>query len=177
VTDGADHSGAAVGGAPDRPSYNRPMAGADKLIADNRRARHEYHLLERMEAGLVLTGTEVKSLRESGATIQRAYADVRGGEVWLVGAHIAPYDRGTTASHDPDRDRKLLLHGREIASLIGKVKERGLTLVPMRLYFKDGRAKVELALARGKEQRDKRRDIARRDAERQIERELKSRRS
>jgi SsrA-binding protein len=152
------------------------MARGEKLVAENRRARHEYHLLERLEAGLVLTGTEVKSLREGGASLQRAYADVRDGEVWLVGAHIPPYERGTTASHDPERARKLLLHGREIASLIGKVKERGFTLVPTRLYFKNGRAKVELALARGKEQHDKRRDIARREADRQIERALKSRR-
>jgi SsrA-binding protein len=149
---------------------------ADKLIADNRRARHEYHLLERLEAGLVLTGTEVKSLRTGRATIDRAYADVRGGQVWLVGAHIAPYEQASLGSHDPGRDRKLLLHRKEIASLHGKVRERGFTLVPTRLYFKDGRAKVELALARGKETRDKRRDIAKRDADRQIERALKSRR-
>jgi SsrA-binding protein len=152
------------------------MAGGEKLIVDNRKARHEYHLLERFEAGLVLTGTEVKSLREGRASLQRAYADVRDGEAWLVGAHIAPYEQGTTGSHDPDRDRKLLLHRKEIAGLIGKTKERGFTLVPTRLYFKDGRAKVELALARGKEQRDKRRDISKRDADRQIERALKSRR-
>lgn len=149
---------------------------AEKLIAENRKARHEYHLLERLEAGLVLTGTEVKSLRAGKADLARAYATVRDGEAWLVGLHIAPYEQGTTASHDPDRDRKLLLHGREIASLTGKVKERGLTVVPTRLYFKDGRAKVELALARGKELHDKRRDLARRDAERQIERALRSRR-
>jgi SsrA-binding protein len=148
---------------------------ADKLIAANRRARHEYHLLERFEAGLVLTGTEVKSLRQGNATIERAYADVRDGQVWLVGAHISPYEQASLGSHDPDRDRKLLLHRKEIASLIGKVKERGLTLVPTQLYFKNGRAKVELALARGKEQRDKRRDLAKRDADRQIERALKSR--
>ena len=146
-----------------------------KLIADNRRARHEYHLLERFEAGLVLTGTEVKSLRDGRATIDRAFADVRDGQVWLVGAHIAPYAQASAGSHDPDRDRKLLLHSREIASLIGKVKERGLTLVPTRLYFKNGRAKIELALAKGKEQRDKRRELAKRDADRQIERALKSR--
>jgi SsrA-binding protein len=146
-----------------------------KLIATNRRARHEYHLLERFEAGLVLTGTEVKSLRQGQATIERAYADVRDGQVWLVGAHISPYEQASLGSHDPDRDRKLLLHRKEIASLIGKVKERGLTLVPTQLYFKNGRAKVELALARGKEQRDKRRDIAKRDADRQIERALKTR--
>jgi SsrA-binding protein len=148
---------------------------ADKLIAANRRARHEYHLLERFEAGLVLTGTEVKSLRQGNATIERAYADVRDGQVWLVGAHISPYEQASLGSHDPDRDRKLLLHRKEIASLIGKVKERGLTLVPTQLYFKNGRAKVELALARGKEQRDKRRELAKRDADRQIERALKTR--
>jgi SsrA-binding protein len=147
---------------------------AEKLIADNRRARHEYNLLDRYEAGLVLTGTEVKSLRDGRAQIRQAYGDIRGDEAWLVGLHIAPYEQGTTRSHDPDRDRKLLLHRREIASLIGKVKEKGFTLVPTRLYFKNGRVKVELALAKGKELHDKRRDIAKRDADRQIERALKS---
>ena len=149
---------------------------SDKLIAENRRARHEYHLLDRVEAGLVLTGTEVKSLRTGKADLARSYATVRDGEAWLVGLHIAPYDQGTTAGHDPDRDRKLLLHAREIASITGKVKERGLTLVPTRLYFKDGRVKVELALGRGKELHDKRRDVAKRDAQRQIERALRTRR-
>jgi SsrA-binding protein len=149
---------------------------AEKLIADNRRARHDYHLLERVEGGLALTGTEVKSLREGRATLQQAFGEVRDGEIWLVGAHIAAYEQGNIANHDPDRDRKVLLHRREIDSLQGKVRERGLTLVPTRLYFKNGRAKVELALGRGKEVRDKRRDIARRDADRQIERALKSRR-
>jgi SsrA-binding protein len=151
------------------------MAG-EKVIAENRRARHDYQLLDRYEAGIVLTGTEVKSLRESRATLQHAYADVRGEEVWLVGAHIAEYAQGNVNNHDPDRDRKLLLHKKEIASLIGKVRERGFTLVPTRLYWKNGKAKVELALARGKELHDKRRDIARRDADRQIERALRSRR-
>jgi SsrA-binding protein len=146
-----------------------------KLIAENRRARHEYHLLDRLEAGIALTGTEVKSLRAGRVNLQQAFADVREGEVYLVGAHIAEYEQGNLANHDPDRDRKLLLHKREIASLIGKVRERGLTLVPTRLYFKDGRVKVELALARGKETRDKRRDIADREAKRQIERALKAR--
>lgn len=148
----------------------------EKLIVDNRKARHDYHLLERMEAGIALTGTEVKSLRQGRADLARAYATVRDGEVWLVGLHISPYEQGTTRSHDPDRDRKLLLHRREISSLVGKVKERGLTLVPTRLYFKDGRAKVEIAVARGKELHDRRRDIARREADRAIERALKSRR-
>jgi SsrA-binding protein len=152
----------------------RPLG--EKLIADNRRARHDYHLLDRLEAGIALTGTEVKALREGRVQLGQAYADVRDGEVWLVGAHISEYVQGNIANHDPDRDRKLLLHRREIASLIGKVQERGLTLVPTRLYFKDGRVKVELALARGKEQRDKRRDIAKREAQRDVERALKSRR-
>ena len=147
-----------------------------KVIVDNRRARHDYHLLERFEAGLVLTGTEVKSLRAGRATLDGAYGDVRDAQAWLVGAHIAPYEQASLDAHDPDRDRKLLLHRDEIARLIGKTRERGLTLIPTKLYFKDGRAKVELALARGKEQRDKRSDIAKRDADRQIERELKSRR-
>jgi SsrA-binding protein len=151
------------------------MAG-DRLIVDNRRARHDYELLERFEAGMVLTGTEVKSLRQGRVSLAQAYADVRDGEVWLVGADIAVYDQGNIANHDPGRDRKLLLRKGEIASLIGKVREKGLTLVPTRMYWKDGRAKVELALGRGKLQRDKRRDIAKREADRAMERALKSRR-
>jgi len=149
---------------------------AEKLIAENRRARYDYELLERVEAGVALTGTEVKSLREGRATIAQAYAEVRDGEAWLLGAEIAVYEQGNRANHEPVRPRKLLLHRREIDSLYGKVREKGLTLVPTRLYFKDGRVKVELAVARGKEQRDKRRDLAERDAQRQIERALKSRR-
>ena len=148
----------------------------EKLIAENRRARHDYNLLERIEAGLVLTGTEVKSLREGRATLAQAYADVRDGEAWIHGMSIATYDKGGYANHEPERARKLLLHRREIDSLYGSVREKGLTLVPTRLYFKNGRVKVELALAKGKETRDKRRDLADRDAKRQIERALKSRR-
>ena len=151
------------------------MAG-DKLIADNRRARHDYELLERFEAGLVLTGTEVKSLRDGRASLAQAFADVRDGEVWLVGAEIATYEQGNIANHMPTRDRKLLLHRGEIASLYGKVREKGLTLVPTRMYWKDGRAKVEIALARGKQTIDKRRDIAKREADRAMQRALKSRR-
>jgi SsrA-binding protein len=147
-----------------------------KQIVENRRARHDYQLLDRFEAGIVLTGTEVKSLREGRITLAQAYADVRGNEVWLIGADIATYDQGNIANHEPARDRKLLLHRREIASLIGKVKERGQTLVPTRLYFKDGKVKVELALAKGKEKGDKRRDIAEREAKRQMERAVKGRR-
>jgi SsrA-binding protein len=151
------------------------MAG-DKLIVDNRRARHDYELLERFEAGMVLTGTEVKSLRDGRVSLAQAYGDVRDGEVWLVGADIAVYEQGNIANHEPGRDRKLLLRKGEIASLIGKTRERGLTLVPTRMYWKNGRAKVELALGRGKLQRDKRRDIAKREADRAIERAMKSRR-
>src|SRR3954466_9264637 len=151
------------------------MASKEHLIVDNRRARHDYHLLDRVEAGLVLTGTEVKSLRDGRAALQQAYADVRDGEAWLVGAHISVYDQGNIANHDPDRDRKLLLHRREVDSLGGQVRERGLTLVPTRLYFRNGRVKVELALARGKELRDKRRDLAKREASREMERVFKNR--
>jgi SsrA-binding protein len=147
-----------------------------KPIAENRRARHDYHLLDRFEAGLVLTGTEVKSLRDGRVTLAQSYADVRDGEIWLIGARIDEYAQGNVANHDPDRDRKLLLHKREIDSLIGSVNEKGLTIVPTRMYFKNGRAKLELAVARGKEQRDKRRDIAKRDAQRDIERALHRRR-
>ena len=148
----------------------------EKLLVDNRRARHDYHLLERVEAGIVLTGTEVKSLRDGRATLGQAFADVRDGELWLVGSHISVYEQGNRQNHEPDRDRKLLLHRREIDSLYGKIREKGLTLVPTRLYFKNGRVKVELALARGKERHDKRRDLQKREADRQIERALKERR-
>jgi SsrA-binding protein len=151
------------------------MAG-EKLIVDNRRARFDYELLERFEAGLVLTGTEVKSLRQGRVSLTHAFGDVRDGEVWLVGADIATYDQGNIANHEPERDRKLLLRRSEIASLVGKVREKGLTLVPTRMYWKDGRAKVELALGRGKQTIDKRRDIAKREADRAIQRALKSRR-
>src|SRR5438067_13722344 len=146
-----------------------------KPVAENRRARHDYQLLERFEAGLVLTGTEVKSLRDGRATLAQAYADIREGEAWLNGLEIATYDQGNRANHEPMRARKLLLHRREIDSLYGMVREKGLTVVPTRLYFKDGRVKVELAVARGKEQRDKRRDLADRDARRQMEPALQAR--
>ncbi len=147
-----------------------------KLIADNRRARHDYDLLERVEAGIALTGTEVKSLRNGHAQLGQAYAEIRGGEAWLVGASIAEYAQGNLRNHPPERDRKLLLHRAELDSLYGKVREKGLTLVPTRLYFKDGRVKVELAVARGREKADKRRAIAERDAKRQMEQALHRRR-
>jgi len=151
-----------------------PRAKGEKLISDNRRARHDYHLTDRYEAGVVLTGTEVKSLREGRVTLQQAYADVREREAWLVGVHIDEYAQGNRANHDPDRPRKLLLHQREIEKLYAQVREKGFTVVPTRLYFKDGRVKVEIALARGKDLYDKRRTIADRDARRQIDRELKA---
>jgi SsrA-binding protein len=147
---------------------------SEKTIAENRRARHDYQLLERVEAGLVLTGTEVKSLRDGRTTMAQSYADIREGEAWLNGLEIAVYEQGNRANHEPMRPRKLLLHRREIDSLYGMVREKGLTIVPTRLYFKDGKVKVELAVARGKEQRDKRRDVADRDAKRQMERALKA---
>jgi SsrA-binding protein len=148
----------------------------EKLIVDNRRARHDYHLSDRVEAGLALAGTEVKALRDGKATLQQAYAEVRDGEAWLVGLHIPEYGQGNRANHDPDRPRKLLLHRREIDRLYAQVREKGFTLVPTRLYFKDGRVKAEIAVGRGKELHDKRRAIADRDAMRQMERELRARR-
>ncbi len=147
-----------------------------RTIAENRRARHDYELLERFEAGIALTGTEVKSLRARKASIQHAFGQLRDGDLYLVGANIPEYPQANRANHDPDRDRRLLLHRREIDSLAGQVHEKGLTLVPTRLYFKDGRVKLELALARGKAARDRRRDIAERDARREIERALKAQR-
>ena len=148
---------------------------SEKLITDNRKARHDYQLLERVEAGIVLTGTEVKSLRDGRVTLGQAYADVRDGEAWLHGAEISVYDQGNRANHEPTRVRKLLLHRREIDRLYAQVREKGLTLVPTRLYFKEGRVKVELALARGKDVRDKRQATTERDVKRQIDRALKSR--
>ena len=141
-----------------------------KLIAQNKKARHDYHLEDFLEAGLVLTGTEVKSLRAGRASLVDAYAAVKDGEVWLHNAHIPEYDQGSWTNHEPRRARKLLLHRSEIAKLIGKTKESGLTLVPLSLYFKDGNAKVEIALARGKRAYDKRQSLAARDAAREIDR-------
>ena len=146
------------------------QAGGDRTIATNRRARHDYEILETVEAGLVLRGTEVKSLRDSQVTFKDAYATIRNGEGWLLGCHINPYSHGTDANHDPERDRKLLLHRREIGRLTGKITERGLTLVPLRLYWKRGRAKVELGLARGKKLHDKRSALREREVRREMDR-------
>ncbi len=141
-----------------------------KIIAQNRKARHDYEILETYEAGIALRGTEVKSLRDGRANLKDSYAAMRAGEVWLYGVHISPYSHGNINNHDPERDRKLLLHRREIRRLIGKTKETGLTLVPLQLYFAHGKVKVELALAKGKKQYDKRESIAKRDAEREMKR-------
>jgi SsrA-binding protein len=146
-----------------------------KLIAENRKARHDFHILERVEAGLELTGTEVKSLRDGGGNIREAYAVAKNGEMYLVGANIAPYKQGNIQNHEPLRDRRLLLHRREIEELASRVAERGNTLVPLSLYLKHGRVKLELGLAKGKEGVDKRRAISDRDNRRNLERELKER--
>ncbi len=143
-----------------------------KVIATNRRARHNYAILETYEAGVALVGTEVKSLREGKASLVDAYATVDDGEVWLRGLHIPEYGHGTWTNHSPRRTRKLLLHRREIDKLTGKIKESSQTLVPLSMYFADGKVKVELALAKGKQDYDKRQDLARRTAEREVTREL-----
>lgn len=144
-------------------------------IATNRRARHKFEPIEKMEAGIVLRGSEVKSLRGGKAQMGDSYAVVEKGEVWLRNLHIPPYEPASRENHEPERPRKLLLHRAEIERLLGKTAERGLTLIPTRIYFKGSRAKVELALARGKEGRDRRREIAERDVRREVEREFKSR--
>jgi SsrA-binding protein len=147
-----------------------------KLIARNKRAFHEYNILDRLECGLVLTGTEVKSLREGSASLEEAYAKIEDGEVWLIGSDIPEYTMGNRMNHKPKRARKLLLHRREIAKFAAKASERGFTLVPIRMYFRQGRAKVELAIARGKQLHDKRQDLKKVDAERDIRRAMSRRR-
>jgi len=148
-------------------------ATRERDVAVNRRARHEYHIEETVEAGLVLTGTEVKALRVGRASLGEAFARVERGELWLHGMHIPPYDAGSIFNHDPLRSRKVLLHRRQINRLLGKAQQKGYTLVPLRLYFARGVAKIELAVARGKKAYDKREAIARRDAQRQIEQAVK----
>ena len=150
------------------------MAG-QKPIAENRKARFDYQFLERLEAGLVLTGSEVKSLREGRVSLAQAYADVRDGEAWLVGVHIDPYDQAGARNHEPERDRKLLMHRREIDRLIGRTREKGLTIVPTRLYFRGPHAKVEIALARGKDVGDKRQALKEREMRREMERAIRFR--
>ena len=147
----------------------------DKDVCRNRRAFHEYEVHDRLECGLVLTGTEVKSLRDGHASIEEAYGKIDGGEVWLIGSDIPEYAMGNRLNHKPKRPRKLLLHKGEIAKFAGKASERGYTLVPLRLYFKNGRAKVELAVARGKKLHDKREDQRKAEAKREIGRAMRKR--
>lgn len=144
----------------------------DSTVALNRRARHEFTIDETFEAGLVLTGTEIKSVRAGKVNIANAYARIEKGEAWLIGADIAPFEQGNRYNHDPKRNRKLLLHRREIDELLGRAQQKGQTIVPLRLYLHRGKAKIELGLARGKQLHDRRRDIADRDARRDIAREL-----
>lgn len=146
-----------------------------RLIAQNKKAFHDYHIEETLEAGIVLTGTEVKSLRAGRANMRDSYAAVENGELWLIGVHISPYEQGNIFNHDPLRKRKLLVHGREINRFYGKVRIAGYTLVPTKMYFKDGRAKVEIALAKGKTTYDKRQTLAKKEADREMERGLRSR--
>ncbi len=161
--------------APRKPAAQKsasPPPGR-KIVAENRQIPYKYHVLERMEAGLALTGTEVKALREGRATLRDSYALIKSGEAWLLNCHISPYSHSGYAGHDPLRTRKLLLHREEIGKLRGRVEEKGLALVPVRLYFKNGRAKCELALVKGKKIWDRREEVRRRTADREIEQELK----
>jgi SsrA-binding protein len=150
------------------------MTGGIKIICENRKARYDYTIEDVLEAGLALKGSEVKSLRAGRANLKDSYADIRNHEVYLVGTHISPYDPASHLNHDPERERKLLLHKKEIGKLIGKVNERGLTLIPLKMYFKRGKAKVELALAKGKRSYDKRETLKRKEAHREMERAIKS---
>jgi SsrA-binding protein len=147
----------------------------DKTVAVNRRARFEYAIEETLEAGIVLTGTEIKSIRAGRANLAEAYARIERGEAWLIGAHIAPYEQGNRNNHEPTRTRKLLLHRDQIAELAGRTQAKGFTLVPLKLYIRDGMAKLELGIARGRKAHDKRRVIAERDIRRELQRETKER--
>jgi len=146
-----------------------------KIIAENRKARAEYFIEETYEAGLVLTGTEVKSLREGRANLKEAFGEVRDGEAWLVDCHISPYGHGNIFNHDPVRPRKLLLHKEEIERLLGRTQEKGFTLVPLKMYFSKGKAKIEMGLGKGKNFRDRREELKARDAGREVERALRER--
>ncbi|MEA4953613.1 SsrA-binding protein [bioreactor metagenome] len=149
---------------------------ADRTVAQNRKARHDYFILETFECGIVLTGTEIKSVRDGKVNLKEGYALIRNGELWLVGVHISPYEKGSYYNHEPLRDRKLLMRKNEILRLFSKVREKGLTLVPLSVYLKEGRrAKVELALVKGKLLHDKRDSIAERDAKRDMERAVRQR--
>ena len=147
-----------------------------KVVATNRKAYHDYFLEDAQEAGIALTGTEIKSVREGRVNLRDSYVQIRGGQAWLMNVHISPYAQGSYANPDPRRDRKLLLHKREILRLQAAVQEKGLTIVPLRMYLKDNRAKVEIALAKGKKLYDKREALAKKEIQRLVEQELKSRR-
>ncbi len=148
---------------------------SEHTVALNRRARHDYAVEETLEAGLVLTGTEIKSIRAGRVNLAEAYARIERGEAWLIGAHIATYEQGNRNNHEPTRTRKLLLHRDQIAELMGRTQAKGQTLVPLRLYLRNGMAKLEIGIARGKKTHDKRRTIAERDMRRELERETKAR--
>jgi SsrA-binding protein len=151
------------------------MSGGIKVIAENRKARHDYFVEERYEAGIILTGTEIKSIRASRLNLKDSYAEVINGEVWLNQMHISPYEQGNRYNHDPLRKRKLLLNRSEISKITGKVQQQGMTLIPLKIYLKQGLAKLELGLCKGKKSYDKRDTIADRDAKRQMERDLRER--
>ena len=152
------------------------MAENFKVLATNRKAYHDYHIDETHETGIMLTGTEIKSVRAGSVSLRDAYAQVRNGELWMMNVHIAPYEPASRQNADPYRERKLLMHRKEILRLFGRAQEKGLTLIPLRVYLKKNRAKVEIGLARGKKQYDKREAISKRDAEREMERAVKARR-
>jgi SsrA-binding protein len=147
-----------------------------KVVANNRKAKHEYFLLDTFEAGLVLKGSEIKSIRAGQMSLAQAYVSIESGEAWLVNAHVAPYNQASRFNHDPLRSRKLLLHHKEIKKLFENVRQKGTTIVPLRVYLKDGKAKVEIALAKGKKHYDKRAEIAKRDIQRDLDRNYKPRR-
>jgi len=158
---------------PRKRRRDEPARGGNRVIATNRKARHDYHIEDTLEAGLVLTGSEIKSIRAGRVNLRDSYVTIRNNEAWLVGAHIAGYAQASHEDHDPLRDRKLLLHRIEIDRWLARAEQKGYTIVPLRLYLKNNRAKVEIALARGKRQHDKRAAIAEREAERAIERSIK----
>ena len=152
-----------------------PEAAADRTVVTNKKAFYDYHVLQQVEAGLALTGTEIKSIREGKVNIREGYVRPRDGELWLIGAHIAPYASGSYQNHDPYRDRKLLLHKKEIAELSAGTTEQGATIVPLRLYLQRGKAKLEIGLVKGKRKYDKRQVIAKRDAERSMQQAVRAR--
>jgi SsrA-binding protein len=157
------------------PRTDAAQRRSDRVVTTNRRAFHDFHILESVEAGIVLTGTEIKSIRNGKATISEAYARVDNGELWLIGSNIAPYTHGNRANHEPDRPRKLLVHRRELDRLRASIEQKGLTLVPLRLHLKQGRAKIDIGIARGKKLYDKRTAEADRQSRRDVERALRGR--